>query len=44
MFASSPSNVFPQTVALMADVVRNPTFAAEELDREKTQTLNGLRV
>lgn len=44
VFASSPSNVFPQTVALMADVVRNPTFAAEELDREKTQTLNGLRV
>lgn len=44
VFASSPSNVFPQTVALMADVVRNPVFAAEELDREKTQTLNGLRV
>ncbi|HST90699.1 MAG TPA: pitrilysin family protein [Brevundimonas sp.] len=44
VFASSPSNVFPQTVALMADVVRNPAFAAEELDRAKTQTLNGLRV
>ncbi|WIY69563.1 pitrilysin family protein [Aquidulcibacter paucihalophilus] len=44
VFASSPSNVFPQTMALMADVVRNPAYAAEELDREKTQTLNGLRV
>jgi len=44
VFASSPSNVFPQTVALMADVVRNPVFAAEELDRAKIQTLNGLRV
>lgn len=44
VFASSPANVFPQTMALMADVVRNPAFAAEELDREKTQVLNGLRV
>jgi len=44
VFASSPSNVFPQTMALLADVVRNPAYAAEELDREKTQTLNGLRV
>ncbi len=44
VFASSPSNVFPQTMALMADVVRNPAYAAEELDRQKTQTLNGLRV
>ena len=44
VFASSPSNVFPQTMALMADVVRNPAFAAEELEREKSQTLDGLRV
>jgi zinc protease len=44
VYASSPSNVFPQTMALMADVVRNPAYAAEELDREQTQTLNGLRV
>jgi zinc protease len=44
VYASSPSNVFPQTLALMADVVRNPVFAAEELERQKTQALNGLRV
>ncbi|HZV85862.1 MAG TPA: pitrilysin family protein, partial [Brevundimonas sp.] len=44
IFASSPSNVFPQTVALMADVVRNPAFAVEELNRQRTQALNGLRV
>jgi zinc protease len=44
VFASSPANVFPQTMALMADVVRNPAFTAEDLDREKTQTLDGLRV
>jgi len=44
VFASSPANVFPQTMALMADIVRNPAFTAEDLEREKTQTLNGLRV
>jgi len=44
VFASSPANVFPQTMVLMADIVRNPAFTAEDLDREKTQTLNGLRV
>jgi zinc protease len=44
VFASSPANVFPQTMALMSDIVRNPSFTSADLDREKTQTLNGLRV
>ena len=44
VFANAPANVFPQTLALMADVVRNPTFAAEELERQQDQTLDGLRV
>jgi zinc protease len=44
VFANSPANVFPQTVALMADLVRNPAFAEEELDRQRTQTLDGLKV
>jgi zinc protease len=44
VFASSPSNVFPQTMALMSDIVRNPAFTAEDLALEQTQTLNGLRV
>ena len=44
VFASSPANVFPQTMALMADIVRNPAFTAEDLEREQIQTLNGLRV
>ncbi|NJC40628.1 zinc protease [Brevundimonas alba] len=44
VFASSPSNVFPQVMELLADVVRNPAFTAEDLEREQTQTLNGLRV
>jgi zinc protease len=28
----------------MADLVRNPTFAEEELDRQRTQTIDGLRI
>ncbi len=44
IYANAPSDVFPQTVALMADLVRNPTFAAEELERQRTQTLDGLKV
>ena len=44
VFANAPANVFPQTLALMADVVRNPTFAVEELERQQAQTLDGLRV
>lgn len=41
---SAPANVFPQALTLMADVVRNPAFAAEELQRQQTQALAGLRV
>jgi len=44
VFANAPSDVFPQTVALMADLVRNPTFADEELERQRTQTLDGLKI
>ena len=44
VFANAPADVFPQTLALMADVVRNPTFAADELERQQAQTLDGLRV
>jgi zinc protease len=44
VFANAPADVFPKTLALMADVVRNPTFAQEELDRQRDQTLDGLRV
>ncbi|HYC99462.1 pitrilysin family protein [Brevundimonas sp.] len=44
VFANAPANVFPQAVALMADLVRNPAFAGEELDRQRTQTLDNLKV
>ncbi len=44
VYANAPAEVFPQTLALMADVVRNPAFAADELERQQSQTLDGLRV
>ncbi len=44
VFANAPANVFPQALALMADLVLNPTFAEEELDRQRTQSLDGLRI
>ena len=31
-------------MAIMADVARNPAFAAEELERQRAQSLDGLRV
>jgi zinc protease len=41
-------NVMPDKLdagmAIMADVVRNPAFAAEELERQRAQALDGLRV
>jgi zinc protease len=43
-YANAPKNVFPQALTLMADMVRNPAFAAEELERQQAQTLDGLRV
>src|SRR5690606_20253655 len=44
VYANAPKGVFGETLALMADVVRNPAFAAEELERQQSQTLDGLRV
>ncbi|WP_394761127.1 M16 family metallopeptidase [Phenylobacterium sp.] len=41
-------NVMPDklaaAMAIMADVVRNPAFKADELDRQRAQSLDGLRV
>ncbi len=44
VYVNAPANVFPQALGLMADLVRNPAFAQEELDRQRDQTLDGLRV
>jgi zinc protease len=35
---------FDQALDLMSDVIRNPAFANEELDRQKEQVLQGLKV
>ncbi|HEY2358156.1 MAG TPA: pitrilysin family protein [Phenylobacterium sp.] len=41
-------NIMPDKLetgmAIMADVTRNPAFAAEELERQRAQALDGLRV
>ncbi|MGV3577829.1 M16 family metallopeptidase [Brevundimonas sp.] len=44
VYANAPANVFPQALTLMADLVRNPAFAQEELDRQRDQTLDALRI
>lgn len=44
VYANSPSDVFGRTFGLMAQMVRAPDFAEEELDRQRDQTLDGLRV
>src|SRR5690606_29498268 len=44
VYANAPKDGFDETVALMADLVRNPVFAAEELERQQSQTLDALRV
>jgi len=44
VYANAPKDVFGRSLALMADLVRHPAFAAEELERQQSQTLDGLRV
>ncbi|MBB4796701.1 zinc protease [Brevundimonas bullata] len=44
IYANAPKDVFGRSLSLMADLVRNPAFAAEELERQQSQTLDGLRV
>jgi zinc protease len=44
VYANAPADVFPRAVELMADLVRNPTFAEEEVERQRDQALDGLRV
>ncbi|HEY6137578.1 MAG TPA: pitrilysin family protein [Thermoanaerobaculia bacterium] len=38
------SSKLPKAMGYMADVVRNPTFSNEELDRERQQLLDSIRV
>lgn len=41
---SAMPDTLPAALAIMADVTRNPAFAAEELARQREQALDGLRV
>ncbi|WP_297800972.1 pitrilysin family protein [uncultured Brevundimonas sp.] len=44
VYASSPSNVFGQTMELLSQIVLKPAFSQEELERQRTQALDNLRV
>ena len=44
VFANAPTDVFPQAVTLMADLVRNPVFAAEEVERQRVQGMDSMRI
>lgn len=41
---SAMPDKLPAALAIMADVTQNPAFAAEELERQREQALDGLRV
>lgn len=41
---SALPDTLPKALGIMADVARNPAFAAEELQRQRDQALDGLRV
>jgi zinc protease len=38
------SDQIDKAVAVLADVVRNPVFAPEEIERDRTQTIDGVQV
>ncbi|MBJ7446357.1 MAG: insulinase family protein [Brevundimonas sp.] len=44
VFANAPADVFPQALTLMADLVRNPAFTPEELERQRLQGLDSMKI
>ncbi len=44
VYANAPADVFPQAVTLMADLVRNPAFTPEELERQRVQGLDSMKI
>lgn len=44
LYANAPANVFPQALGLMAELARSPDFPAEELERQRAQAVDNLRV
>ena len=44
IYANAPADVFPQAMEILADLARRPDFAGEELERQRDQALDGLRI
>jgi len=44
VYANAPADVFPQALTLMADLVRNPAFTPEELERQRVQGLDSMKI
>ncbi|PZO03418.1 MAG: peptidase M16 [Alphaproteobacteria bacterium] len=44
VYANAPADVFPQALTLMADLVRNPAFLPEELERQRVQGLDSMKI
>lgn len=44
IYANAPKTAFADAFALMADLTRNAAFAAEELERQRAQAIEGERV
>ena len=44
VYVNAPANAFPEALGLMAGLVRQPAFAAEELARQQAQAMDGLRL
>jgi zinc protease len=44
VYANAPADVFPQAMEIMADLALRPDFAVEELERQRDQALDGLRI
>ncbi len=44
VYANAPADVFPQAMEILADLALRPDFAIEELERQRDQALDGLRI
>jgi zinc protease len=44
VYANAPTDVFPQVMGILADLALRPDFAVEELERQRDQALDGLRI
>lgn len=44
VYANAPADVFPQAMEILADLALRPDFAVEELERQRDQALDGLRI